>query len=92
MTGALLKGLTTVECESYGVSKAYEVILRRPPTRLTVPFYRIYFNLILGIIVYNSDKYAVYFLNNATRINKVETIAKKLLLTQIVIRYCNIIK
>ena len=81
MTGALLKGLTTVEYESYGVSKAYEVILRRLLTWLTVPFYRIYLNLIHKIIAYNSDKYAVYFLNNATRINKVETIAKKSLLT-----------
>jgi hypothetical protein len=81
VTGALLKGLTMVECESYGVSKAHEVILRRPPTRSSVPFYRIYLNLIPGIIAYNSDKYAVYFLNNAIRINKVETIVKKSLLT-----------
>ena len=75
MTGALLKGLTTVECESCGVSKAYEIVLRRPPTRLTIPFYRIYLNLILGIVVYNSDKYAAYFLNDTIRINNVDTMA-----------------
>ena len=81
MTGAILKGLTIVEYKLYRVSKAYEVILRRLPTRLTVPFYRIYLNLIPRIVVYNSEKYAVYFLNNITRINKVETMAKKSLLT-----------
>ena len=64
MTGALLKGLTTVEYESCRVSKAYEIVLRRPLTRSTIPFYRIYLNLILGIVVYNSDKYVAYFLND----------------------------
>jgi len=75
--GAIFKGLTTVECELYRVSKAYEVVSRRPPTWLLVPFFRIHLNLILGIVAFNSNKYAVYFLNNATRINKVETMAKK---------------
>ena len=70
-----------VECESCRVSEAYEVILRRLLTPLTVPFYRIYLNLIPGIIAYNSDKYAVYFLDDVTLINKVEIIAKNLLLT-----------
>jgi len=67
-------------------------VLRRKLTRLVVPFYKIYLDLIPGIIAYNSYKYAVYFLNNAIRINKVEIIAKKSSLTQIVIKYYNIIK
>jgi len=75
VTGALLKGLTTVEYESCGVSKAYEIVLRRLPTRSMVLFYRIHLNLILGIVVYNSDRYAAYFLNDAIRINDVNTIA-----------------
>ena len=75
VTGALLKGLTIVECELYGVSKAYKIVLRRLPTRLIVPFYRIYLNLILGIVVYNSDKYVAYFLNNKTWINDVDIMA-----------------
>ena len=32
VTGALLKGLTIVKYKLYRVSKAYKVILRRPPT------------------------------------------------------------
>ena len=92
VTGALLKGPTTVECESCGVSKAHEVISRRPPTRSSVPFYRIHLDLIPGIVAYNGDKYAVHFLDDATRMNEVETMVKKSLLTQIVIRYCNIIE
>jgi hypothetical protein len=81
-----------VEYKLYRVSKAYKVVLRRKPTRLVVPFYRIYLDLIPGIIVYNGHKYAVHFLNNMIRINKVEIIAKKSSLTKIVIKYCNVIK
>ena len=64
--GTILKGLITVECELCGVSKAYKVIFRRYLTWLIVPFYKIYFDLIPGIVVYNGDKYIVYFLNKAT--------------------------
>ena len=53
--GAILKGLTTVEYELYGVSKAREVVLRRKPTRLAVPFYKIYLDLIPRIIIYNGN-------------------------------------
>jgi hypothetical protein len=81
VTGAILKGLIMVECKLYGVSKALEVILKRKLTKLAVPFYKIYLDLIPGIVAYNSYKYVVHFLNNATRINKVETMAKKLSLT-----------
>ena len=79
--GAILKGLTTVKYKLCRVSKAYKVVFRRRLTWLTVLFYKIHFNLINGIVIYNSDKYAAYFLNNITRINKVEIIAKKLSLT-----------
>ena len=81
-----------VEYKLYRVSKAYKEILRRKLTQLTVPFYKIHLDLIPTIIIYNSNKYIVYFLNNAIQINKVEIIAKKLSLTQIVIKYYNIIK
>jgi len=70
-----------VECELCGVSKAYKVVSRRPLTWLLVPFYKIYLNLIPGIVVFNGNKYAVHFLNNITRMNEVETMAKKLSLT-----------
>ena len=81
MTGAILKGPIMVEYKLYGVSKAYKVVLRRKPTRLAVPFYKIYLDLISRIVTYNGYKYIVYFLNNIIRINKVEIIAKKLSLT-----------
>ena len=71
----------TVKCKLCRVSKAYKVISRRTLTPLMVPFYKIYLNLIPGIVAFNGDKYMVYFLNNATRINKVDTIVKKLSLT-----------
>ena len=75
--GAILKGLIMVKYKSYGVSKAYKVILRRLPTKSTVPFYRIYLNLIPRIVIYNGDWHVAHFLNNATRINKVKIMAKK---------------
>jgi len=70
-----------VECKLYRVSKAYKVISRRILTLLTVPFYKIHLNLIPGIVAFNSNKYTVYFLNDATRINKVDIMAKKSSLT-----------
>ena len=77
VTGAILKGLTTVECKSCGVSKAHKVILRRQPTWSTVPFYRIHLDVIPGIIIYNSDRHAAHFLDDATRMNKVKTMVQK---------------
>jgi len=44
------------------------------------------------MVIFNNNKYAVHFLNDTTRINKVDIMAKKLSLTQRVITYCNIIK
>ena len=76
--GTILKGLTIVKYKLYRVSKAYKVVFRRYLTQLTVPFYKIYFDLIPEIVAYNSNKYIIYFFNKATRINKVEIIAKKL--------------
>ena len=77
----ILKGPIIVECELCGVNKAYKVVSRRYLTWLIVPFYKIHLNLIPGIVVYNSNKYTVYFLNKATQINKVEIIVKKSSLT-----------
>ena len=75
--GVILKGLTIVKCELYKVSKAYKVILKRLLTKSMILFYKIYFNLIPGIVIYNGDWYIAHFLNNITRINKVKIIAKK---------------
>ena len=79
--GTILKGLIIVKCKLYRVSKAYKIVFRRYLTQLTVPFYRIYLDLIPGIVVYNGDKYIVYFLDKAIQINEVEIIAKKSSLT-----------
>ena len=72
------------------MNKAYKVISKKYLTWLTVPFYKIYFNLIPGIVAYNGDKYAAHFLDDATRMNEVETMAQKSSLPQIVINYCNV--
>ena len=70
----------TVKYKLYGVSKAYKVISKKYLIQLTVPFYRIYLNLIPKIVIYNSNKYIVHFLNNIMQINKVKIIVKKLFL------------
>ena len=54
--GTILKGLIIVEYKLYGVNKANKMVLRRKPTRLLVPFYKIYLDLIPGIVIYNSYK------------------------------------
>ena len=68
------------------------MVSRRQPTQLTVPFYKIHLNLIPRIIAYNSDQHAAHFLDNVTRLNEVEMMAKKSSLPQITINYYNIIK
>ena len=60
-----------VKYKSCGVSKAYEIILRRPLTQSTVLFHRVYLNLIPGIVVYNGNRHAAYFLNNIIQINDI---------------------
>ena len=75
---AILKGLIIVEYKLCGVSKAYKVILKRQLTQSLILFYKIYFNLIRRIAVYNSNWYVVYFLDNITWLNDIEVMAKKL--------------
>ena len=75
MTGALLKGLTIVEYKSCGVSKAHEIVLKRPLTQSIVLFHKIYLNLLLGIVAYNSDRHIAHFLDNVTQINNINTMA-----------------
>ena len=67
-----------VKYKLYKVYKAYKVVFKRYLIQLIVPFYKIHFNLIPKIVVYNSNKYIIYFFNNTIQINKVEIIAKKL--------------
>ena len=63
------------------VSKAYKIILRRAPTnKATRPFYRVYINLFLEIVIYNGYIWTIYFYNKFLRINKVEIFTYKLLI------------
>ena len=62
--GTILKGPITIKCESCGVGKAHKVISRKQLTQSTVPFYKIYLDLILGIVVYNGDQHVAHFLDN----------------------------
>ena len=65
-----------IKYESYTVSKAYEIISRRPPaSRAMRPFYHVHIDLFLGIIVYNSDVWVIHFFDEFTRINEVEMFA-----------------
>ena len=62
-----------IECESCVVSKAYKIVLRKlPASRAIRPFYRVHIDLFLGIMVYNSDVWAIHFFDEFTRMNKVE--------------------
>ena len=65
-----------INCEFYIVSKVYKIVLRKLPTNKTTrPFYRVYIDLFLEIIVYNSDNYIIYFFNEFSQMNEVETFA-----------------
>src|SRR2546423_14659009 len=46
VTGARLKGLTTVECKDCSLSKAHQQVSRRPTPRTKTPFEKVHFDLI----------------------------------------------
>jgi len=93
VTGAIVEGPTTIEYETCAVSKAHKIISRRTPTdKATRPFFRIHVDLIQGIEAYNGHKYAIHFLNDLVRINKVKTFAQKSSTTQVIIKYCNVVE
>jgi len=53
-----------INCKFYIVSKAYKIVLRRlPADKATKPFYCIYINLFLKIIIYNNNNYIIYYFN-----------------------------
>ena len=71
----LLKGSITVKYQLYGVSKTYKIVFKKKLTQSIIPFYRIYLDLIFGIIVYNGNQYTVHFLDNAMWLNDVDIMA-----------------
>ena len=69
------------------------MVLRKAPTnKATRPFYCMHINLFPEIIAYNGYVWTIYFYNKFLQINKVETFAHKLLLTQVIKQYLNRVK
>ena len=55
------------------VSKVYKIILKKlPADKATKPFYYVYIDLFLKIIIYNNDNYIIYFFNKISQTNKVK--------------------
>ena len=52
----LVKGPATIECEVCSVSKAHEIVSRRPNPRAVKPYERIHIDLIQMTEAYNGDR------------------------------------
>ena len=68
---------STIQCETCSVSKATEVISRRPSPRATTPFERVHFDMIQMIEGYDGSKWVTHFLDDYTKMNFVYTQKKK---------------
>ena len=62
-------GPSTIQCETCSVSKAKEVISRRPSPRATKPFERVHFDLIQMVEGYDGSKWVTHFLDDYTKMN-----------------------
>ncbi len=65
--GAKLIGPRTINCETCSVSKAHQLISRRPRERATRPYDRLHMDLIHMETAYNGMKYLLHFVDDCTR-------------------------
>ena len=71
VTGAKLRGPSTIDCESCAVSKLHRIISRRPRHRSTTPYECIHLDIIYMMKAYNDESFFIYFLCNCTWMNYV---------------------
>ena len=74
--GAIVKGPSpsTTECEACSLSKSKQIISRRPPEHpATVPFERVYFDVVHQIEGYNNHNYMLHLFDEVTKFHEVET-------------------
>jgi len=71
VTRVKLKGLLTINCESYAVSKLYRIISRHPHHRSMTPYECIHLDIIHIMKAYNDESFFIYFLCDCTQMNHV---------------------
>ena len=69
------------ECETCAVSKAYQIISRRPAQRAEKPFEHVYFDLIEFERGFDGSQYVLYFTDDFTQMHWAYPISNKLQLT-----------
>jgi len=73
-----VKGIKTIDCSTCSVSKAHEIVSRKPRDRATTPFSRIHFDLIeLPSATTLQYRWEAHFHDDATRIHHVYAIRHK---------------
>jgi len=68
----------THECETCAVSKAHQIISRRPARRAEKPFKCVHFNLIEFEEGFDGSRYVLHFTDDLTRMHWVYPISNKL--------------
>ena len=67
-------GLTTIECEACSLSKAHEIISRRPSDHpATQPFERVFFDIMHFTEAYNNHNFMHHLFDEYTKIHLIET-------------------
>jgi hypothetical protein len=70
----------------------HKIIFRRATPRATTLFERVHFDLIQIAEGFNKDKWVLYFLDDATRMNFVYTLPRKSFLTDIILIFTAFIR
>ena len=73
----LAKGPTAIKCEVCAISKAHQIISRRPTSIATKPFERVHFDLVYMSEAYNVERYFSHFYDEVTMMNHVYTHSSK---------------
>ncbi len=71
------RGPATHECETCAVSKAHQIISRRPAQRANRPFGRVHFDLIEFERGFDGSRYVIHFVDDATRMQWVYLLSNK---------------
>ena len=67
------KDLSIIKCETCVVSKAKQIILKRPTSVAEKSYERIHWNLISITVIYNQDQYISYFIYDLIAMNHIYT-------------------
>jgi hypothetical protein len=88
----LINGPFIIQCEACSTGKMHKIISKRATPRATTLFERVHLDLIQMTEGFNGDKWVLYFLDDATRMNFVYILSRKFFLTNTILYFAAFIR